>query len=132
MPPPADESRDGPPSPDRPRNTQRQPVSSPPTPEEDPRDPFARQLMEYGGIGIMFPVAIALGFLAGRWLDASFGTAPWLSLVGFLFGVIAALRNLLRSVGSMHQDDSPREASDRPESDPDVPASDAPADTPHD
>ena len=73
----------------------------------DPRDPFARQLMEYGGIGIMFPVAIALGFLGGRWLDTQFATTPWLSLVGFLMGVIAALRNLLRSVGNMDHDDTP-------------------------
>lgn len=82
------------------------PAATPPD-SDDPRDPFARQLMQYGGIGIMFPVAIALGFLGGRWLDAQFGTTPWLSLVGFLFGVIAAMRNLLRSIQSMDQDDSP-------------------------
>lgn len=73
--------------------------------DDDPRDPFARQLVEYGGIGMMFPVAIAIGFLAGRWLDMQFDTAPWLALVGFLFGVIAALRNLLRSVDKMDRDD---------------------------
>jgi F0F1-type ATP synthase assembly protein I len=86
---------------------ERRPEDAPPQGKpDDPRDPFARQLMQYGGIGIMFPVAIAMGFLAGRWLDDRLGTGPWLSLAGFLFGVIAALRNLLRSVGSMDMDDS--------------------------
>ena len=111
MPPPSapEEPRDA-----RDRATGRSnPDAAPPdSPPQDPRDPFARQLMQYGGIGVMFPVAIALGFLGGQWLDARLGTTPWLALVGFLFGVIAALRNLLRSVSSMDQDDSPTDADD--------------------
>ena len=86
--------------------------------DDDPRNPFARQLMEYGGIGMMFPVSIALGFLGGRWLDQQFDTGPWLAIVGFLFGVIAALRNLLRSVEKMSADDAP-ESQDPPAPTPD-------------
>lgn len=95
------------PSDPRPRTPSDPRPAAPPPEGTDPRDPFARQLMQYGGIGAMFPVAIALGFLGGRWLDARLGTAPWLSLLGFLFGVIAALRNLLRSIESMDEDDTP-------------------------
>ncbi len=62
---------------------------------------WARQLGLLGHVGAMFPVAIGLGFMGGYWLDGRFGTAPWLALVGFGFGVVAAIRNLLRSLSAL-------------------------------
>ncbi|MFV2072967.1 MAG: AtpZ/AtpI family protein [Thermoanaerobaculales bacterium] len=47
-------------------------------------------------IGIQFPVAIALGFFFGRWLDHQFGTWPWLTGVFSLFGISAGFLNLFR------------------------------------
>ena len=47
-------------------------------------------------VGIQFPVAIALGFFFGRWLDGSLGTTPWLTIVFSLFGIIAGFVNLFR------------------------------------
>jgi ATP synthase protein I len=47
-------------------------------------------------VGIQFPVAIAIGFFFGRWLDGSLGTAPWLTVLFTLFGVIAGFVNLFR------------------------------------
>ena len=47
-------------------------------------------------VGIQFPVAIALGFFFGRWLDNSLGTTPWLMIVFSLFGITAGFVNLFR------------------------------------
>ena len=47
-------------------------------------------------VGIQFPVAIAIGFFFGRWLDGSLGTTPWLTLVFSLFGITAGFVNLFR------------------------------------
>ena len=52
----------------------------------------------YGHVGIMFPVAIVIGFLIGDRIDRWLGTSPWIALVGFGLGVVSAMRNLLRAV----------------------------------
>ena len=49
-------------------------------------------------VGIMFPVATAMGAGAGYWLDQKLGTFPWLSIVFFFFGIAAAFLNLFRTV----------------------------------
>jgi F0F1-type ATP synthase assembly protein I len=56
----------------------------------------ARIWLDVSVIGIQFPVAIALGFFFGRWLDKSLGTAPWLTVVFSLFGIAAGFVNLFR------------------------------------
>lgn len=48
-------------------------------------------------IGLELVLSIALGFFGGRYLDNKFGTAPWLSVVGFLFGVAAAVKAIHRA-----------------------------------
>jgi F0F1-type ATP synthase assembly protein I len=56
----------------------------------------ARIWLDVSIIGIQFPVAIALGYFFGRFLDRSLGTNPWLTLVFTLFGVAAGFLNLFR------------------------------------
>jgi F0F1-type ATP synthase assembly protein I len=56
----------------------------------------ARIWLDVSVIGIQFPVAIALGFFFGRWLDKSLGTAPWLTVVFSLLGIAAGFVNLFR------------------------------------
>lgn len=56
----------------------------------------ARIWLDVSVIGIQFPVAIALGFFAGRWLDTQFGTAPWLMVIFSLCGIAAGFVNLFR------------------------------------
>ncbi len=55
-----------------------------------------QQLLEASSIGFMFPLAIAIGFGWGYWMDRWFGTWPWLTGVFTVFGVIAAFVNLFR------------------------------------
>ena len=47
-------------------------------------------------IGMSFVFAIVLGFGAGFWLDGVLGTKPWLSFVGFFFGLAAGVLNVYR------------------------------------
>jgi F0F1-type ATP synthase assembly protein I len=58
----------------------------------------ARIWLDVSIVGIQFPVAIALGFFFGRWLDAQLGTHPWLTAVFSLFGIAAGFVNLFRIV----------------------------------
>lgn len=52
-------------------------------------------------IGMELVLSIAVGFFAGRYADERLGTAPWLSVVGFLFGVAAAVRSVHRAWAQM-------------------------------
>jgi F0F1-type ATP synthase assembly protein I len=47
-----------------------------------------RSIGPYMNIGWTFVVAVGLGMLGGRWLDAWLGTEPWLFLTGAVFGII--------------------------------------------
>lgn len=60
------------------------------------------------GAGTLFELAfsfagtmlagMAVGYYGGRWLDAWWGTAPWLQLAGLMLGVVAAFRVLWRTL----------------------------------
>jgi F0F1-type ATP synthase assembly protein I len=56
----------------------------------------ARIWLDVSIIGIQFPVAIALGYFFGRWLDGLFGTDPWLMIIFALCGIAAGFVNLFR------------------------------------
>ena len=55
---------------------------------------------DYAIVGIMFPVAITLGFFGGYMLDRWLGTVPLFALIGLTLGVTAAIRNLLQTVAT--------------------------------
>jgi len=56
----------------------------------------ARLWLDVSIVGIQFPVAIALGFFFGRWLDGQFNTHPWMTMIFALFGIAAGFINLFR------------------------------------
>ena len=58
-----------------------------------------RQGLEASSIGLVFPIAIAIGYFWGWGMDKFFGTAPWLSYIFAGFGVIAGFVNLFRFAG---------------------------------
>lgn len=66
---------------------------------DDKRRREFRQLYEASSIGLMFPIAMGLGFGAGYGLDKLFGTWPWLTGIFTVFGIIAAFLNLFRMAG---------------------------------
>ena len=53
-----------------------------------------RTLGSLSTLGLTMALSISLGAFLGYYLDKKFGTSPWLFLVFFVFGIIAAFRNL--------------------------------------
>lgn len=56
----------------------------------------ARRLAEASSIGIAFPLALAIGYLWGSWMDKLFGTEPYLTYVFSGFGIVAGFVNAVR------------------------------------
>ena len=52
-------------------------------------------------IAFVFPFSIAVGFLAGRWLDGKLDTQPWLALAGLILGTVAAFLEVFRIVAAV-------------------------------
>jgi F0F1-type ATP synthase assembly protein I len=48
-------------------------------------------------LGLDMVLSVVFGVLGGRWLDGRYDLAPWLTLVGLFFGVLAAARFFLRA-----------------------------------
>ena len=62
-----------------------------------PTSPTTWQLIgQLSTIGMSFVLALVLGFGAGYWLDNALGTRPWLSFLGFFFGLAAGILNVYR------------------------------------
>lgn len=61
---------------------------------------ITRQYARYATVGIMFPVATALGFFLGYLVDGWLGTVPLFAIIGMALGVASAIRNLLQTVAS--------------------------------
>jgi F0F1-type ATP synthase assembly protein I len=47
-------------------------------------------------VGIQFPVAMALGYFWGKWMEGIFGTTPWLTFIFAMLGIVAGFVNLFR------------------------------------
>ncbi|PWB76673.1 MAG: hypothetical protein C3F15_04670 [Holophagae bacterium] len=75
---------------------------SEPRPPGGSRDDRGRQFRAAGTwlnasiVGIQFPVAIAIGYFFGRFLDRHLATGPWLTIVFSVFGIAAGFVNLFR------------------------------------
>ncbi len=63
-------------------------------------DPEAKKMIRAAGttgaVGIEIALAICLGFLGGQFLDKKFNTTPWLTWIGFVAGVGASIKALIR------------------------------------
>jgi ATP synthase protein I len=55
---------------------------------------YIRELAYFSSLGLQVALSIFIGFGVGRYLDKRFDTDPWLTVVFFLLGVAAAVRNL--------------------------------------
>jgi F0F1-type ATP synthase assembly protein I len=62
-----------------------------------PPPPTTWQLIgQLSTIGMSFVLALILGFGAGYWLDGVLATTPWLTFLGFFFGLAAGVLNVYR------------------------------------
>jgi len=57
-----------------------------------------RQLSLIGVIPAIMAVGPLIGYFVGRWLDAKFGTEPYIMWVLILFGFIAAGKEVYRII----------------------------------
>ncbi len=55
-----------------------------------------RRVADASAMGLAFPIAIALGYFWGRWLDRVFATTPWLTYIFAALGVAAGFLNAIR------------------------------------
>jgi len=60
---------------------------SPPPPPQPSLSQVLRAMAPYMNIGWSFVIAIGLGILGGRWIDAYCKTEPWFFIAGALLGI---------------------------------------------
>ena len=73
------------------------PTEKDPPSKKKPFDAYAR----FSGIAIQMGVIIFLGVWGGQQLDNRWETTPWLSVVGSLLGVSAALYLIIKELLSI-------------------------------
>jgi F0F1-type ATP synthase assembly protein I len=56
-----------------------------------------RRIADASSLGLAFPIAILLGYLWGRFMDRSLGTAPWCTVIFTAIGVAAGFLNAVRT-----------------------------------
>lgn len=52
----------------------------------------------YATLGLEVALSVAVGLLGGKWLDGKLGTTPWLTIIGFLYGLAAGGRAIYRAL----------------------------------
>jgi F0F1-type ATP synthase assembly protein I len=52
-------------------------------------------------LGLEIVLSVMIGLFAGRWADGKLGTEPWLTALGFFFGLGAAVKSLVRTTREM-------------------------------
>jgi F0F1-type ATP synthase assembly protein I len=57
-----------------------------------------RKVGPYLDIGLVFAILLVLGVFLGRWLDARWGTEPWMLLVGALLGMASGFYHFFKVV----------------------------------
>ncbi len=57
---------------------------------------YIKQLTRASTVGFSVAFAIFIGVGIGFYLDNSFGTWPWLTLIFMVFGIIAGFKNYYR------------------------------------
>ena len=55
---------------------------------------YIKELSYYGSLGLQVALSIFIGYGIGRYLDRRWDTAPWLTVIFFILGVAAAIRNM--------------------------------------
>jgi len=68
---------------------------------------FWPQMARFWSLGLELALAIAIGILAGIYLDRRAGTLPLFTVSGLLFGIILGFYNLFRTTRQFNKDKGP-------------------------
>ena len=61
-----------------------------------PKQTFLGKVIAYSSIGVQIGLTVAIGIIAGVYLDKWLGTGPWLTVLGLLVGVISGFTRLFQ------------------------------------
>ncbi|NIP72152.1 MAG: AtpZ/AtpI family protein [Gammaproteobacteria bacterium] len=66
-----------------------------------------RRYLRFSTVGLELGLSVLIGLFVGQWLDARFGTEPWLLLLFLMFGMAAGFRSIYRALKDLNarQDD---------------------------
>ncbi len=75
-----------------------------------------RRIADASSLGLAFPIAIALGYFFGRWLDRVLHTDPWLTVVFTVLGIAGGFLNAVRTAVRIgrEEDEASRKGDDGP------------------
>jgi len=62
-----------------------------------------REYSQYIGIGMQLAIAAVVFFFLGKWLDDTYQTKPWFSLIGIMFGSIGGFISFFKKVTEMEK-----------------------------
>ena len=64
--------------------------------KKSPKTTILGKVITYSSIGIQVGLTVAIGIIAGVYLDQWLGTGPWLTILGLLVGVISGFTRLFQ------------------------------------
>ena len=67
----------------------------------------------YLTLGLQLALTVVVFFFLGRWLDGTFGTAPWLMLAGLAIGVAGGLTAFLVKAFAFGREEDREQKKDR-------------------
>jgi hypothetical protein len=75
----------------------------------------------YGSVGLELLLSMGVGYYGGRWLDGRVGGHGWITLAGFLAGVVVGFRAIFQAAKNMQRDVERAERKERGEDPYDTP-----------
>ena len=72
-----------------------------------------KRIGSYSTVGLELALSILVGLLGGQWLDRKLGTGPWLSIIGFGFGVAAGARTVWQALKRANREAEEQDRRDR-------------------
>jgi F0F1-type ATP synthase assembly protein I len=76
--------------------------------------PLPEGYSKYAGLGVQFAASIGVLGALGYWADASFGTRPWLMIVGIFLGAVGGFVSLIKQVPGPSPRRPPEDPHDSP------------------
>ena len=68
-----------------------------------PKKTILGKVITYSSLGIQIGLTVAIGIIAGVYLDQWLGTGPWLTILGLLVGVVSGFTRLFQIGKELNQ-----------------------------